>query len=332
MFIPIEKIIVKDRIRKDFGDIGELAEDIKKNGLINPPVINKDYELLAGERRLRACKSLGWEQIPVNMMDTRDALHDLDVEISENEERKGFTKLERQEMYERRVELKKQHSPIGLNSNDIERQVAKEMGTSRTNMQREKYIVEHKDMVPDEDFNAWNNGEISTHKVYNDLQITIEEQKKELAKKDRELAEKDKKIKELENRKPEVKTVVKEVVPDDYEDLKEQLDKVKRSEQSAIKERQEIQNKYLEQQKVIRNLKNPTAEESEEIQLERDSGHFVVRTYDFIKDNGGLVWITCKMDKLPKERRREFKNAVYALDAFAKQMIENMGGYDIERN
>lgn len=34
MVISVDKIIVKDRIRKDFGDIAELAADIKENGLI----------------------------------------------------------------------------------------------------------------------------------------------------------------------------------------------------------------------------------------------------------------------------------------------------------
>lgn len=71
MLVDIDKIIVNDRIRKDFGDIQELADDIKENGLINPPVVNKGYELLAGERRLRACKMLGWPQIEVRMMDIR---------------------------------------------------------------------------------------------------------------------------------------------------------------------------------------------------------------------------------------------------------------------
>lgn len=52
MIVDIEKIVIRDRIRKDFGDIQELADDIKQNGLINPPVVNKEYELLAGERRL----------------------------------------------------------------------------------------------------------------------------------------------------------------------------------------------------------------------------------------------------------------------------------------
>ena len=325
MFIPIEKIIVKDRIRKDFGDIQELAEDIKKNGLINPPVINKDYELLAGERRLRACKSLGWEQIPVNMMDTRDALHDLDVEISENEERKGFTKLERQEMYERRVELKKQHSPIGLNSNDIERQVAKEMGTSRTNMQREKYIVEHKDMIPDENFNAWNNGEISTHKVYNDLQITIEEQKKELAKKDRELAEKDRKIKELESREPKVKTVVKEVVPDD---VREQLEESRKISERRYKDMKSAQKRAEEAEAKLREIESVQADIDSKAANEAE--YFEIAAYDFIKRCGGYVWICERINEMPDDVARRFKRALFQVEAMAKTMIEQTGGYVID--
>ena len=37
MLIDINRINVSDRIRKDFGDIEELASDLKENGLINPP-------------------------------------------------------------------------------------------------------------------------------------------------------------------------------------------------------------------------------------------------------------------------------------------------------
>lgn len=52
MLLDIEKIKVSDRIRKDFGNLQELADDIEENGLINPPVITPDtYELIVGERR-----------------------------------------------------------------------------------------------------------------------------------------------------------------------------------------------------------------------------------------------------------------------------------------
>ena len=37
MLVDIDKIRIEDRIRKDLGDISELAKDIEQNGLINPP-------------------------------------------------------------------------------------------------------------------------------------------------------------------------------------------------------------------------------------------------------------------------------------------------------
>ena len=112
MLIPIQKVIVRDRIRKDYGDIKELADDIRENGLINPPVVNKEYELLAGERRLKACKSLGWEKIPVTMMDTRDAEHELNIEISENDVRKGFSKAERADYMKRLLRIEQTKAKI----------------------------------------------------------------------------------------------------------------------------------------------------------------------------------------------------------------------------
>lgn len=102
MIVDINKIVVRDRIRKDFGDIKELADDIKRNGLINPPAISRNYELIAGERRLRACKSLGWKQIEVHQIDVDDAEKQLYMEISENETRKDFSMTERLD-YARRL-------------------------------------------------------------------------------------------------------------------------------------------------------------------------------------------------------------------------------------
>lgn len=109
MLIDISKIKVAERIRKDFGNIKELADDIKENGLINPPVVTPDFELIAGERRLRAMKYLGYEQVEVRVMTAKDALHQLKLEISENENRKDFNFTEKMEWVEK---LKKEYSRI----------------------------------------------------------------------------------------------------------------------------------------------------------------------------------------------------------------------------
>jgi ParB family chromosome partitioning protein len=47
------------------GDIDALAASMKELGLLHPIVVRPDGVLVAGERRLRAAKLLGWETIPV---------------------------------------------------------------------------------------------------------------------------------------------------------------------------------------------------------------------------------------------------------------------------
>lgn len=59
MLVDIDRIRLADRIRRDYGDVAELAADIAENGLIQPPLVTPELLLIAGERRLRACKSLG---------------------------------------------------------------------------------------------------------------------------------------------------------------------------------------------------------------------------------------------------------------------------------
>lgn len=52
--LPISKIKVGSRHRKDMGDLRSLAQSIRKNGLLQPIGVTKKFELVFGERRLRA--------------------------------------------------------------------------------------------------------------------------------------------------------------------------------------------------------------------------------------------------------------------------------------
>lgn len=195
MLIEIEKIKIKDRIRKDFGNIQELADDIKENGLINPPVITPDtYELITGERRIRAMKLLGYEQIEVRPMAVKDAEHQLNLEISENEARKDFSKAERID-YARRLERieslkakgrmsdggKGRQKSDNLRTDDF---VSEKLGIgSRDTYRKEKYIVENQDALTPEDFADWDEGRLSTNKAFKKIKEEkelLEEQIKKL--------------------------------------------------------------------------------------------------------------------------------------------------------
>lgn len=178
MLIDIEKIVIKDRIRKDFGDIQELADDIQANGLINPPVITPGtYELITGERRIRAMKLLGYKQIEVRPMAVKDAEHQLNLEISENEARKDFSKAERID-YARRLErieslkARERMSDGGKgcqNSDNLRTDdaVAKKLRIgSRDTYRKEKYITENQNSLTPEDFADWDEGKLSTNKAF----------------------------------------------------------------------------------------------------------------------------------------------------------------------
>ncbi len=93
--INIDDIKIENRIRTEAGNIQELADDIKENGLLQPPMVTPDYKLLAGYRRYCAVKLLGQNEIEVRILKPRDALHELKIEIAENEVRKDFTFSER---------------------------------------------------------------------------------------------------------------------------------------------------------------------------------------------------------------------------------------------
>ena len=99
--IPLNEIRVTERIRKDQGDIAELARNIREHGLLQPIVVMEGegdrYVLIAGLRRLEACRSLGDADIRATVLSPMDADEALMLEISENEKRKDFTTSERLE-------------------------------------------------------------------------------------------------------------------------------------------------------------------------------------------------------------------------------------------
>ncbi|HDG8415617.1 TPA: ParB N-terminal domain-containing protein [Staphylococcus aureus] len=184
MLIDINKITVGKRIRKDYGDITSLADDIEDRGLINPPVVTPDYELIAGERRLKAMKKLDYRQIEVRVMSVEDYEHQLKIEISENEERKAFTYSERMDYAKQleRIEAKKakdrKTSKLKQNKDTVTDQGPERKGETRDivgkasgfgsgrTYARAKYIYENAD---EETIKEVDEGKKSIRKAHDEL-------------------------------------------------------------------------------------------------------------------------------------------------------------------
>lgn len=101
---PMELVLAKwdevnmgDRSRHDFGNIEEMAQDIKKNGLTHPPTVAKSkdpafkYELIGGERRMKAMQMLGLALFPVNVREELEEHQIREMELMENFHRKQMT-------------------------------------------------------------------------------------------------------------------------------------------------------------------------------------------------------------------------------------------------
>jgi ParB family transcriptional regulator, chromosome partitioning protein len=115
----IRKIKDRNRYRKSLGDIESLAVNIKELGLLHPIVVRPDGRLIAGERRLAACKRLGWKSVPVTYVDLKEVVRG---EFAENAFRKDFLPSEIEairraiEPYERAAAKERQRKRSGLSS------------------------------------------------------------------------------------------------------------------------------------------------------------------------------------------------------------------------
>ena len=92
----IKDIIVSNRYRKDLGDLTDLKASIESVGFIHPIVVDSQFRLVAGARRLESARQLGMDRVPVRVIDRlSDALHALTAERDENTCRKEMTVSEK---------------------------------------------------------------------------------------------------------------------------------------------------------------------------------------------------------------------------------------------
>ena len=106
MLVEIKDIKVKKRIRKNLGDVGAMAESLKRFGQICPIIITKENVLVAGERRLEAARSLGWSSINAIVADISDDIARLEYELEENVQRRDFSIEEEEEAAKRIANLR----------------------------------------------------------------------------------------------------------------------------------------------------------------------------------------------------------------------------------
>src|SRR5436189_276420 len=116
--VPVHEIVPNpEQPRRHFDDeaLGLLADSIRRHGLLQPLVVRRiagRYELIAGERRLRAARRAGLERVPVIVREAR--VEDrLELALIENVQRENLTPLEEAEAYRHLIDTH------GLTQEDI---------------------------------------------------------------------------------------------------------------------------------------------------------------------------------------------------------------------
>lgn len=128
LLVPIERVVAgRGQPRRNFDEehIEELAASIREKGILQPLVVvpsNGSYELIAGERRLRAAARAGLEKVPVVFREGTSEGEMLELALVENLQREDLGPLERARAYERLMESH------GL----VQEEIARKIGKSRT--------------------------------------------------------------------------------------------------------------------------------------------------------------------------------------------------------
>ena len=365
--LNVDELIPHKKNNYFFDDIeGEpwmaFLESIETSGVIEPVIATQDKVIVSGHQRVRACKKLGIKQVwtDIRTFDSDDEV--LKQLIETNIRQRGIGNINSVKMMRCERELERiygvQHGGDHRSNGTgfplkTQEQLASESNMSTRQWRNikniEKLVPEIQDMLEDGRITEkavrglynklsqeeqremavfFKNAEKVSSSEVQDYINKIKEKDSENERLRKLVSEKDAQRIVLEQRLAERPAVAKvevkevEVVPADYEIVKADLARTK-------KERQKYLDAMNEANDRLKEYEDPKSDKKERIHLEEDAESFIMNTYTYIKRNGGFVWITEKMDKLSDQKSKEFKQAIMAIDAFAKQMVENIGGYDI---
>jgi len=128
LIVPVEEVFPNpEQPRRAFDqtNLAELAASIEANGVLQPILVQRvpgGYELIAGERRLRASRLAGLKKVPV-LLKKLEPREKLEVALVENIQRENLNPIEEAQAYR---ELRDQHS---LTQEEIAAKVGKDRVT-----------------------------------------------------------------------------------------------------------------------------------------------------------------------------------------------------------
>ena len=336
-------------------DYERFKGSIRDNGLLSPILVSPDMTVISGHQRLKACKELGIKLVPVMIKeDLTDENEKLKLLLVANFGRTKNDEAKQRKIVVEYVNLcgygHGGERGATVDNRLLLSDIAKQLGVSETTLKEmllieRKLTPEVKQLLKDGVFTKTTASKVLVklspqeqaeliaalpQDVINTLtQKQVQSYVDQIKTKDNQIngykmkAEKDEQEKaslreELkQERQKEPETIIKEVVPDDYELYKKDNERLNREYQKRCTENIELKNE-------LHALREDSARENLRERLENDCIFFCARCDDFLKGVGGYAYLADKLNELPDMERRSYKKAIEAMNAWSENILATM--------
>ena len=361
--ISTEVLRVHPRNQEFFDDIEgkvyeQFKESIKNEGVVTPLIVAPDMTIVSGHQRLKACEDLGIKKVPVII---REDLDDEDEKLkkllatnfgrTKNDPAKqvkvaseyvglvGLKNGERSDLVDCRLPLK---------------DIACQLGTSETTL-KELLLIDRK-LIP-QIRELFDNGEINKktankvwcrlspedqEKFFNEIgrdkisQMTQAQTQKYIDDLRRVEIEKQQLQSELQkekNKQPQIKIVEKVVDNTDYT-VQTKAEKLEQQVLSKDREYKRLHGEYSQKVKEIQEMKQQieslkqSKEEKKYVEeLEQNSLLFCAKVEKFIKEVGGLAYLSNHLNELSKPNQQAYLKCVELINAWGQNVLANTHNY-----
>lgn len=341
-------------------EYARFKKSIQEDGILSPILVSPDMTVISGHQRLKACKDLGINLVPVmireDLINEDDKVKTLLVANFGRLKNDPIKQAKVYKEYEKICGVRQGSAgKYSLERNNFvpkQEDIAKELGVDVRTIQNIKRLStlspDLQDLISD--------GKITATTGYKVLARLTQEEQEELVKnldvtkkltqnqvqeyvdKIAELNNKNagyelklQKVKQLESEIEELHTklqnrptIEKEIIPDDYEKIKKLNQGYKND---YIKLNTEYENKVAQITKLKQQIETMTkSTESEKFskKIKDDTIFFCSKVARFIEEVGGYVWLTDHINELPDYERKSYIKAINTIGGWYETLKNNL--------
>ena len=340
-------------------EYARFKKSIQEDGILSPILVSPDMTVISGHQRLKACKDLGINLVPVmireDLINEDDKVKTLLVANFGRLKNDPIKQAKVYKEYEKicGITMGRPSKEVVNNSRLITQEdIAKELGVDASTIRNIKRLStlspDLQDLISDGKITATTGYKIlarltqeEQEELVKNLDVTkklTQNQVQEYVDKIAELNNKNagyelklQKVKQLESEVEELHTklqnrptIEKEIIPDDYEEIKK-LNQGYKSD--YVKLNTEYENKVAQITKLKQQLESMTkSTESEKFskKIKDDTIFFCSKVARFIEEVGGYVWLTDHINELPDYERKSYIKAINTVGGWYETLKNNL--------